>query len=127
MCPELMMPRSSSLSFRKVSDSSIRSVGHHLAPNAERVSVIGDFNGWNTRTHPMKLRPQAGVWELFVPGAGEGVCYKYHVASRFNGYQADKADPYGFAAEVRPRTASRVWDLSRYHAGRGPAAARRPG
>lgn len=87
------------------------------APNAEQVSVIGDFNGWNTRTHAMKLRPQAGVWELFVPGAGAGVRYKYHVASRFNGYQADKADPYGFAAEVRPRTASRVWDLSRYQWG----------
>ena len=52
------------------------------------------------------------MWERFIPGIGRGALYKYHVASRYNAYQADKADPYGFAAEIRPQTASKVWDLS---------------
>ena len=83
------------------------------APNAERVSVIGDFNGWNTATDMM--RPSsAGVWESFIPGIGPGTVYKYHVVSRDRRYAVDKADPYGFAAEIRPRTASRVWDLQDY-------------
>jgi 1,4-alpha-glucan branching enzyme len=83
------------------------------APNAERVSVIGDFNNWNPSTdimHPSS----AGVWEVFVPDIRSGVVYKYHVESRDRRYEADKADPYGFAAEIRPRTASRVWDLQDY-------------
>ncbi len=83
------------------------------APNAERVSVIGDFNHWDASTdimHPSS----AGVWEGFVPDIGSGVAYKYHVASRDRHYEVDKADPYAFAAEIRPRTASRVWDLQDY-------------
>jgi 1,4-alpha-glucan branching enzyme len=84
------------------------------APNAKRVSVIGDFNGWNPEAHVMQCRPEAGVWECFVPGVGVGALYKYRVVSHHNGYEADKADPYGFATEIRPRTASKVWDLSRY-------------
>jgi 1,4-alpha-glucan branching enzyme len=83
------------------------------APNAESVSVIGDFNHWNPSTdimHPSS----AGVWEVFVPDIGSGAVYKYHVESRDRRYEADKADPYGFAAEIRPRTASRVWDLQDY-------------
>jgi 1,4-alpha-glucan branching enzyme len=84
------------------------------APNAESVAVIGDHNGWDPRSHPMQPRAQAGLWELFIPDLGTGALYKYHIASRVNGYQVDKADPYGYAAEVRPRTASRVCDLAAY-------------
>jgi 1,4-alpha-glucan branching enzyme len=83
------------------------------APNAERVSIIGDFNHWNSSTDIM--RPSsAGVWESFIPDIGPGAAYKYHVVSRDRRYVVDKADPYGFAAEIRPRTASRVWDLQDY-------------
>ena len=89
------------------------------APNAERVSVMGDFNNWNTSSHPMQLRPEAGVWECFVPGIGEGALYKYHIVSRFRGFEADKADPYGFAAELRPQTASKVYELNGYAWGDG--------
>ena len=83
------------------------------APNAEHVSVIGDFNDWKSSANVM--RPSsAGVWEGFVPDIGPGAVYKYHVESRDRHYAVDKADPYGFAAEIRPRTASRVWDLRDY-------------
>jgi 1,4-alpha-glucan branching enzyme len=84
------------------------------APNAESVSVIGDYNGWDPSSHPMQPQAQAGLWESFIPDIGTGALYKYHIASRVNGYQVDKADPYGYAAEVRPQTASRVWDLAGY-------------
>jgi 1,4-alpha-glucan branching enzyme len=84
------------------------------APNAEAVSVIGDFNAWNPRSNPLHVRPAAGIWEGFVPDIGSGAIYKYHIQSREGGYQVDKADPYGFAAEIRPSTASRVWDLTSY-------------
>jgi 1,4-alpha-glucan branching enzyme len=84
------------------------------APNAARVSVIGDYNGWDPRSHPMQPQAQAGLWESFIPDIGTGASYKYHIASSVNGYQVDKADPYGYAAEVRPQTASRVWDLAGY-------------
>jgi len=83
------------------------------APNAQRVSIIGDFNQWNPAADSM--RPSsAGVWERFVPGIASGAVYKYHIESRDHRYVVDKADPYGFAAEIRPRTASRVWDLQDY-------------
>jgi len=81
------------------------------APNAERVSVMGDFNGWNKETHPLQLRGQSGVWEGFIPGVYPGAVYKYHVMSRLGSYCVDKADPYAFFAEVPPNTGSRVWDL----------------
>jgi 1,4-alpha-glucan branching enzyme len=85
------------------------------APNAEAVSVIGDFNDWDAARHPMVLRHQeAGIWECFIPGLGPGALYKYFVASRFNGYSAEKADPYAFASELRPRSGSKVWDLNGY-------------
>jgi 1,4-alpha-glucan branching enzyme len=87
------------------------------APNAERVSVIGDFNHWNREANPMTLRPEAGVWEAFVPQIAPGALYKYHIRSRFHGYQVDKADPVGFAAEIRPQTASKVWDIEGYRWG----------
>jgi 1,4-alpha-glucan branching enzyme len=83
------------------------------APNALKVSVIGDFNNWNTSAHSMEPS-SSGVWEGFVPHIGGGEVYKYHLESRYHGYQTDRADPYGFAAELRPHTASRVWDLENY-------------
>ncbi len=81
------------------------------APEAERVSVIGDWNGWEKRADPMSMRGGSGVWELFVPGVLPGVKYKYHVVSRHRGYRADKADPFAFHAETPPLRASIVWDL----------------
>jgi 1,4-alpha-glucan branching enzyme len=95
------------------------------APNAVHVSVIGDHNRWNPHSHPMQLRPEAGLWEVFIPDIGSGAVYKYHIVSRENGYQVDKADPYGFAAEIRPHTASRVWDLTTYTWGDGEWMANR--
>ena len=83
------------------------------APNAERVSVIGDFNNWNITADIMRPN-SAGVWESFIPDIVSGAVYKYHLISRDRPYAVDKADPYGFAAEIRPRTASRVWDLQDY-------------
>ncbi len=82
------------------------------APNAEGVSITGDFNEWSPISHPMKVRQdESGIWEGFVPGLGTGDRYKYHVVSRHNNYTVDKADPFAFFAELPPRTASRVWDL----------------
>ena len=78
------------------------------APNARSVAVVGDFNGWDPPGHPMRLRPAAGIWETFVPGIRNGALYKYHVTPRDGGHAVQKADPYAFAAELRPRTASRV-------------------
>ena len=83
------------------------------APNAEAVSVTGDFNEWDSRRHPMRSR-ESGVWELFIPGAKEGDAYKYFVRSRHAGYQQLKSDPYGFGSEVPPKSASVVCDLSKY-------------
>jgi 1,4-alpha-glucan branching enzyme len=89
------------------------------APNAERVSVIGDFNEWRDDRNPMQYHPEAGIWETFVAGLQEGALYKYHIASRFGGYSADKADPYGFAGEIRPQTASKVAHIEGYGWGDG--------
>ncbi len=82
------------------------------APNAEVVSVTGDFNGWDRTRHPMRLR-DGGIWEIFVPGIGAGSMYKYSVLSRYGGVQ-DHCDPYGFWAEVPPKTASCVQGESNY-------------
>jgi len=81
------------------------------APNAERVAVIGDWNAWDLRVHPLAARSGSGLWEGFVPGVEKGARYKFHVASRFGGYRADKADPYALYAEVAPGQASVLWDL----------------
>jgi 1,4-alpha-glucan branching enzyme len=83
------------------------------APNAELVSVIGDFNQWNPAANVMRSTA-AGVWEGFIPDISQGARYKYHIESRYRGYKVDKADPYGFAAEIRPHTASLVWNLESY-------------
>jgi 1,4-alpha-glucan branching enzyme len=82
------------------------------APNADAVSVVGDFNGWDGRTHQMHKRIPSGVWELFVPGIGVGTLYKFRV--HHHGTHSDRSDPYGFAAELPPRTASQVVDLGTY-------------
>ena len=82
------------------------------APDAERVSVIGDFNGWNRTGHPLRPRGEAGIWQGFIPGLGQGTAYKYYVQSRYNGYKVEKADPFAFFSEVPPKTASVVWDLA---------------
>jgi 1,4-alpha-glucan branching enzyme len=83
------------------------------APNAILVSLIGDFNGWDNRRHPMRLR-EGGVWELFVPGVGPGTPYKYSVKSRFHGYSEQKSDPYGFWMETPPKSASLVADIDHF-------------
>jgi 1,4-alpha-glucan branching enzyme len=81
------------------------------APDAEQVFVMGDFNGWNKTSHALSPCGQSGIWEGFFPGIRKGTLYKYHVASRFQGYRADKADPLSIFNEIPPRTASIVWDL----------------
>ncbi|MEA2587422.1 MAG: 1,4-alpha-glucan branching enzyme, partial [Actinomycetota bacterium] len=81
------------------------------APNAEAVHVTGDFNGWSKDSHPLRVREKSGIWEGFIPGIGKGTRYKYHVASRYNMYRADKADPFALYSEVPPQTASVVWDI----------------
>jgi len=81
------------------------------APDAEKVSVMGDFNGWDKGGHFLGSRGQSGIWEGFIPGIGKGTRYKYHVYSRFGGYRADKADPYALHTEVPPLTGSVVWEL----------------
>ncbi|MCW5962917.1 MAG: 1,4-alpha-glucan branching protein GlgB [Bryobacterales bacterium] len=83
------------------------------APNAEIVSVVGEFNDWDTRRHPMRLR-DGGLWEVFLPGVVQGTAYKYFVRSRVQGYRQLKADPYGFYMEVPPKSASIVWDVDQY-------------
>ena len=82
------------------------------APNAERVSVIGDFNGWNRESHDLNVRwDSSGIWEGFIPGIQHGDVYKYHIVSRVNNYSVDKGDPFAFSWEQPPKTASRVWDI----------------
>jgi 1,4-alpha-glucan branching enzyme len=81
------------------------------APNAERISVIGDFNGWQKNRHLLQPVAASGIWGGFIPGVAKGAHYKYHIASRFHGYSADKTDPFAFHREVPPDTASIVWDL----------------
>jgi 1,4-alpha-glucan branching enzyme len=78
------------------------------APNAQRVSVVGDFNRWDGRTHSMRVRGNSGVWEIFVPGVAAGDVYKYEIRGP-GGEVFLKADPYAFAFERRPKTASIVW------------------
>ena len=81
------------------------------APEAERVSVIGNFNGWRNGAHPLHARGSSGIWEGFIPDVTKGSLYKYHIESRHSGYQVDKTDPVSFFNEIPPKTASIVWDL----------------
>jgi 1,4-alpha-glucan branching enzyme len=84
------------------------------APNAMRVSVVGNFNHWDGRRHPLRNCGPTGIWEIFLPEISQEEVYKYEIKSRFHSYLVLKADPYGFAAEVRPKTASIVWDVTKF-------------
>lgn len=86
------------------------------APNAVEVRVMGQFNGWNGYLNPMKKIPDSGVWTTFIPGAKNGDAYKYEIITS-SGQVLHKADPYAFWAEVRPRSASRVFNLQGYQWG----------
>jgi 1,4-alpha-glucan branching enzyme len=96
------------------------------APNASRVSVVGDFNRWDGRRHPMRLHPGNGIWEIFVPALGEGERYKFEIHARSGVPMPLKADPYAFAFELEtPRTASVVTRLDGYAWGDGAWMAER--
>ena len=87
------------------------------APNAAEVSVVGEFNCWRPGRHPMQAHAEAGMWETSIGNIPVGASYKYHIVSRYDNYKVDKADPYAFWSELRPKTASRVCDLSSYQWG----------
>ncbi len=82
------------------------------APNAKRVSVVGDFNGWQTPGHVLSPVEHSGIWEGFVPGIKQGALYKFHIESSRGEYAVNKSDPFGFFHEIPPRTASVVWDMT---------------
>jgi len=98
------------------------------APNANGVTVIGDWNGWDNGSQGLQLRGSSGIWEGFINGVGKGHKYKFHIEGQ-NGFRVDKADPLAFHAETPPKTASVVWDLqyrwgdSRWMAGRARRSA----
>lgn len=83
------------------------------APNARAVSVIGDFNAWDNRRHQMRTLGSSGIWEIFIPGIQQGDVYKFAVKTQ-SGNVIDKADPYAYYAEIRPKTGSKVWDIHHY-------------
>ncbi len=85
------------------------------APNAKRVSVVGDFNAWDGRVNPMRHRGASGVWEIFLPEFGDGTLYKFEILSSSGDLLEAKADPYGFSAELRPKSASIVCTIDGYH------------
>ncbi|MCJ8139705.1 1,4-alpha-glucan branching protein GlgB [Falsirhodobacter halotolerans] len=85
------------------------------APNAQRVSVVGDFNHWDPRAHPMRARGATGVWEIFLPGVAAGAVYKYDIRTPWGETLPQKADPVGFGSEHAPQTASVVRDLTHPH------------
>ena len=83
------------------------------APNADKVSVIGDFNDWDKKSHPLSVRwDGSGIWEGFIPNIGHGTVYKYYIVSRYNNYKVEKSDPFAFHCETPPKTASIVWEMS---------------
>ncbi|MGA2030255.1 MAG: 1,4-alpha-glucan branching protein GlgB [Verrucomicrobiota bacterium] len=83
------------------------------APNAQRISVVGDFNNWDGRFHPMRSLGASGVWEIFIPGVGEGAHYKLEVRD-IHGNISLKTDPYGFFFEVAPKNAAIIWDNKKF-------------
>ncbi len=127
--PPLLTPFELHLHGEGSNYESYRTLGAHLtkcegvdgarfavwAPNAEVVAVTGDFNGWDRTRHPMRLR-DGGVWEIFLPGVTAGVPYKYSVLAKGGNVQ-DHSDPYGFFAEVPPKSASIVWGDSQFEWG----------
>ena len=83
------------------------------APNAEEVSVIGDFNGWVAGKNLLRARSDgSGIWEGFIPDVGHRDLYKYYIRSRYNNYSVEKGDPFAHYWEVPPKTASIIWDIS---------------
>ncbi len=83
------------------------------APNAEKISLVGDFNGWNTDSDPLFMRwDGSGIWEGFAPEIATGEVYKYHIVSKLENYKVEKGDPFAYFWETPPRTASKVWDLN---------------
>jgi len=83
------------------------------APNAKRISVVGDFNHWDGRIHPMRLLGASGVWEIFIPGVGLGAHYKYEILDA-HGVIKLNTDPYGFFFEIAPKNAAIVWDTQKF-------------
>lgn len=85
------------------------------APNAKRVAVIGDFNGWNPESHVLNMRfDGSGIWEGFIPNVGQGALYKYHIISNNYNQYLEKTDPFAFHMETPPNTASIVWGIEDY-------------
>jgi 1,4-alpha-glucan branching enzyme len=85
------------------------------APNARRVSVVGDFNRWDGRVNPMRFRGSSGIWELFLPELGEGTVYKFEIVGRNDVVLPLKADPFAFSAELRPNNGSVVARIDKHH------------
>ena len=83
------------------------------APNAQRVSVVGMFNNWDGRVHPMRSLGPSGIWEIFIPELGEGTLYKYEIKN-IHGQISTKTDPYAYLYEVPPKNASVVWDNTKF-------------
>jgi 1,4-alpha-glucan branching enzyme len=83
------------------------------APNAQRVSVVGSFNNWDGRFHPMRLLGASGVWEIFIPGVQQGAVYKYEIRDA-HGHIKLNTDPFGFLFEVPPKQAAVVWDANKF-------------
>src|SRR5204863_2133711 len=83
------------------------------APSARRVSVVGDFNGWDGRVHPMRCRVEAGIWEIFIPGVGLNAHYKFEIVGA-NESLFNKSDPFAFYSQHGPQTASLTWDYTQY-------------
>ena len=81
------------------------------APDAKHISVIGEFNGWDKSSHPLRPKGQSGIWEGFIPGVTKGTLYKYYLVSHRRGYHVEKADPFAFCTETPPKTASIAWNL----------------
>ncbi|MEO6738770.1 MAG: 1,4-alpha-glucan branching enzyme, partial [Chthoniobacteraceae bacterium] len=94
-------------------DGAIGTVFRVWAPNAKRVSIIGDWNNWDGRIHPMRKLIPGGVWELFVPGVGEMAHYKYEIYD-MQGFLHTKTDPFAFFAQHGTQTAAMVWKLDKF-------------
>ena len=95
------------------------------APNAKSVSVIGDFNGWDAASHPMKRLEPLGIWDAFIPGVEEGCLYKYHIETKW-GRELYKADPFANSSEKRPGNASKVADITKFRWSDGDWMKKRP-
>ncbi len=85
------------------------------APNAKNIGVVGDFNNWDGRCHPMRGLGSSGIWEIFIPGLDEGTVYKYEIKSKYYKHQELKADPFSFCFEVRPKSAAIVYEIENRH------------